>query len=254
MFYFVFINLLIICAFQLNGKDLVINEFMASNKNTIRNEFDESGDWIELYNNSESSINLNNYYISDNPNRLNKFRLPEIQLLPNNFILVWADELKSNSDTIHTNFKLSAEGEVIILSDLNNNIIDSIKFSQQIQDVSFGRCPDGTGGFIFMFQATPNFNNACNHLKINFYPNPTNDNINIQVLINNKDYYYIILYDFWGNKITEIDSGELSSGNYLYKLNLTELLNNGAKLTKGTYFVKVNSQNWNLVRHFIFTY
>ena len=45
--------------------DLVINEIMASNDQTIADEFGEFDDWIEIYNNGNQSINLFGYHLSD---------------------------------------------------------------------------------------------------------------------------------------------------------------------------------------------
>jgi hypothetical protein len=44
---------------------LYINEFMASNSNTIADEFDEYDDWVEIFNNNDYSINLSGYYLTD---------------------------------------------------------------------------------------------------------------------------------------------------------------------------------------------
>ena len=47
---------------------VVINEFMASNSTTARDQDGEYDDWIELYNNSSSAIDLSGYYLTDRNN------------------------------------------------------------------------------------------------------------------------------------------------------------------------------------------
>ena len=44
---------------------LVINEWMPFNENEEEDEFGEYNDWIELFNNSNQSINLEGYFISN---------------------------------------------------------------------------------------------------------------------------------------------------------------------------------------------
>ena len=140
----------------LEDKDLVINEFLASNVSTVTDQNGEYDDWIELYNNSDGVISLNNIYLSDSYSDLYKWKFPDNVTIPaGGFIIVWADD--NNSQTgLHANFKLSASGEQIILSHGSLGIMDSYSFGSQIQDISMQRCPDGSGDFV---SAIPTHNN-----------------------------------------------------------------------------------------------
>ncbi|MBK8562227.1 MAG: lamin tail domain-containing protein [Saprospiraceae bacterium] len=60
--------------------NVVINEVMASNVAYITDENGEYEDWIELYNNSGSSVNLGGWFLSDNPDNLDKWEFPPILL------------------------------------------------------------------------------------------------------------------------------------------------------------------------------
>ena len=53
----------------------------------------------ELYNNSNSEINLSNYYLSDDLNNLEKWQLPEIILEPNDFKTFYCSG-KNNIDSL----------------------------------------------------------------------------------------------------------------------------------------------------------
>ena len=80
-------RLVLFFIFPLNSySQLLINEF--SSKGNFEYEVGESSDWIEIINNDSVHVNLSNYYISDKSNQLNKWRLPNETLLPNDIILI----------------------------------------------------------------------------------------------------------------------------------------------------------------------
>jgi len=59
--------------------NLVINEFMASNKSTIEDPCNPGShpDWIELYNGTEHAITLNGLYLTDDVNDPTQWQIPE---------------------------------------------------------------------------------------------------------------------------------------------------------------------------------
>ena len=64
--------------YQLISSNIVINEIMASNDNTIADEFDEFDDWIEIYNKGNVSIDMSNYHLSDDITNLEKYTFLKI--------------------------------------------------------------------------------------------------------------------------------------------------------------------------------
>ena len=62
---------------------LMFNEISCNNKKT--------GDWIELYNHSDQTVNLTDWILADNKNR---FRLPEIVLSPKDYAILAQDAAK----------------------------------------------------------------------------------------------------------------------------------------------------------------
>lgn len=135
--------------------DLVINEFMASNDTTQADQDGEFDDWIELYNNTASSISLDGFYLSDDAGNLIKWAFPAgTTIAGNGYLIVWADE-DLDQDGLHADFRLSAGGETVLLVDAGQAIVDSISYTDQETDVTFGRFPNGTGDFRNM---TPTFN------------------------------------------------------------------------------------------------
>jgi hypothetical protein len=136
------------------AQNIYINEFMASNSTTISDpDFNIYADWIEIYNAEEFSINLKDYYITDDLESPEKYRIPiDIIIQPGGFAIIWADGMDTGN---HTNFSLSASGEAIGLYNPSGVIIDSVVFEEQETDISEGRFPDGGSGWHKFSPASP---------------------------------------------------------------------------------------------------
>ncbi len=132
---------------------VVINEFAADN-DTIADPSEEYDDWIELYNTTDSSIDLGGMYLSDSYAQPMKWQFPAgTSIGAGSYLIVWADEgLTQNG--VHAGFKLSAGGEQLILSGSDLSIIDSVSFGAQTTNLSMARVPNGTGPFV---QGPPTF-------------------------------------------------------------------------------------------------
>lgn len=137
------------------GAQVVINEFMASNTTYIKDNAGEYDDWIELYNKTNAPIDISSWYLSDSIGDLKKWKFKKGTVIPaNGYLTFWADEDSAQGNTIHTNFKLSSLGEMIVLVDSLKNIVDSVTYGAQVTDKSTARIPNGTGAFV---KATPTF-------------------------------------------------------------------------------------------------
>jgi len=128
---------------------IVINEIMSSNHSTIFDEYDEASDWIELYNNSSFQLNLEGYFLSDDSLNINKWQFGNEVVDPGEYLIVFASDKDTNIDYWHTNFKISAAGEKIILSDSNGSIIDQVIIPASLTDISYARISDGAASWIF---------------------------------------------------------------------------------------------------------
>lgn len=129
--------------------DMVINELLASNATIQADQDGEFDDWIELYNNTNSAIDLSTYYLTDDANNLTQWTFPMGTMIPANaYLIVWADD-DALQTGLHANFKLSASGETVYL--MNGGMVaDQVAYGSLTTDVSFGRYINGTGNFIAM--------------------------------------------------------------------------------------------------------
>ena len=174
---------------KINSGSLVINELMSNNKSTVKDNSGKNEDWIELYNSSNFPISTNNLYLSDTISNLLKWKLPNSVVSPDEYLIVWADE-DGNQGSDHANFKLSNLGEIVILSNSDSTIIDSISFPNQNEDISFGRSPNGYGNFTMLtptFKSNNDFTyafNSTNRNNFKAYPNPFNEKLIIKTSFN----------------------------------------------------------------------
>lgn len=202
---------------------LMINELLADNENNISDEFLEKDDWFEIYNPNASAVDLNGYYLTDNPNNLTKYKLGpnEVLIDANGFLLLWADD-QTGQGVLHTNFKLNKDGEYIALVEPDGQtIMSDISFGPQTTDVSYGSEIDGTSPWITFIYPTPMYSNlATDVAKIqqnafNVYPNPVkNGRIYFDQVISGTIYSVsgVALKHF--TNTAELDVHDLPSGVY----------------------------------------
>ena len=134
-----------------DSSPVVINELMASNTKSLADPQGENDDWIELHNVSDYAVELSGMYLSDNQNNPRKWQFPDdTQITPGGYLIVWADEDGNAESGLHANFKLSKNGEMVMLIDTDqrgNQVLDAIKFREQQEDVALSRVPNGAGDF-----------------------------------------------------------------------------------------------------------
>lgn len=152
--------------FDLAGQ-IVINEISSKNETILIDYEGESSDWIELYNsNSDTSINLEGFYLSDDAENLHKWTFPNVFIEGDSHLIVFAsgeDTLIDNE--IHTNFSIKSEGESLFLSNSLGTLIDTISAKALLEDESYGRSSDGNISWLTFTQPTPNESNEQGLLK-----------------------------------------------------------------------------------------
>lgn len=140
---------------------LIINEVMADPITGLRDEDGELVDWIELYNTTDQTISLDNYALSNKANKPLKWRFPAgATVAPGGYYVVFCSGKDRNDDNTavpHTNFRISAESDTIILSDNHGNLVDRVIIDNLAEDCSYARNEDGS--FSVHQMATPGLPN-----------------------------------------------------------------------------------------------
>jgi len=239
-----------ISTYNPTASNVVINEFMADNAAAIADPSGDYDDWVELYNPTNDPILLTGKYLTDKPNNLTKwqFTQPSLYINPGEYLVIWCDEQQSQPG-IHTNFKLSKEGEFIaITAEDGVSVIDSITFGPQKTDTSFARFPDATGSWTFLFPSTPgtsnNVTSVLNEIlpydfNVSAYPNPFNPSTTIAYSIPNSAEVKIEIFDLLGRRIWFNNEGEKFAGTY--ELNWNGSNSSGYSVGSGIYLLRLQA-------------
>ncbi len=215
---------------------VVINEIMASNSDEsgIADPDGEYDDWIELFNNTNQAIDLKNFYLTDTTGFRLKWTFPFGSVIaPNGYLIVWADK-DEDQQGIHANFKLSAQGEELMLSHEDGTVIDVVSYFQQEENTSYARVPNGTGNLIPQYPTFNGNNNITDVAELNdnkgsfhVYPNPARDFIIVELFNEATEPATITLCNLLGEVI------ELGT-----KISSTKQRFSTAGLTSGVYFIE----------------
>ena len=151
---------------------VVINEIMADPISGLRDDDDELCDWVELYNTTNRDIALSSLGLSDNEGKPLKWRFPEGAVIPaKGYYLVFCtgkDRMDRIKSVPHTNFKISAERETIILTDSKGHVLDRVMIDNLPLDCSWGRNESGQMQvFKTPTPALPNNQTGFNQMDIN---------------------------------------------------------------------------------------
>ena len=134
-----------------------INEVSAANSMYV-NDYFKKNDWIELYNTTDTDIDLAGMYITDNTDKPEKYQVPADDVTLNTIIpaygykVVWCDKLDNKGGDIHANFKLAAEGGKVMIK--TDSYSDTLRYDAHIGTQSYGRYPDGAKDTYFMNHPT----------------------------------------------------------------------------------------------------
>ncbi len=144
-------------------QSLFINEIMASNSAAIADpDYHAYSDWFEVYNINLFPVNLKNYSVTDDFSQPQKFIFQtDVIVPPQGYLVIWCDG--KNSGT-HTNFKLSASGQQVCLFNPLGVVVDSITFSYQQTDISFGRYPNATNEWFKFSPSSPGSQNLSSSI------------------------------------------------------------------------------------------
>lgn len=121
---------------------VVIPEFMALNGDTLEDDDGTHSDWIELLNTGTAAVDLGGWSLSDRASNPRAWVFPAVTLAPGARMLVYAsgENRRDAGAPLHTNFKLSGEGEYLGLTkpDGTTAYAYAPKYPPQITDISYG--------------------------------------------------------------------------------------------------------------------
>jgi spore coat protein CotH len=148
---------------------LRITEFMALNASVLQDEDGEFSDWLEIYNGSNTTVNLDGWHLTDDAAQLSKWTLPAVDLPAGHFLLVFASGKDRYAPNLHANFALSGDGEYLALVRPDGTTIEHAyapAFPPQYRDITYGVQTHGTNPTLragapgYLIVRTPGTNNT----------------------------------------------------------------------------------------------
>jgi hypothetical protein len=137
-----------------------INELMAANVNGLRDEDNEFQDWVELFNTTSNVVSLAGWSLSDDASEPDKWTFPAVALGPRAYLIVFCSgkdrKPTAPGSRLHTNFKLSPDGEFLGLynAETPKQLVSSFDpYPNQRRDYSYGF--DGTEQLRYFATPTP---------------------------------------------------------------------------------------------------
>ncbi len=207
--------------------ELYINEFMASNDFAVPGPQGDYPDWIEIYNAGTEDVMLGGYFMFDALDVAEAYMIPDtypdsVTVEAGGFILFYANGEEASS-VLNLNFKLKGGGEQIGFWDPSQTFVDSLSYTEQIADTSYGRYPDGSSEWFMMPDYTPGASNqpaSINEISNNIsavqnFPNPFSTETNIRFTLENPEQLSIRIFDIRGSFIREIANGKYSGGTHV---------------------------------------
>ncbi len=232
---------------------IIINELMSSNTSEIMDDFNEYEDWIEIYNPSDTAVNLSGKYLTDKRDNLTKWEFPlDFIIQSKEYKIIWCDEDQVQGAT-HTNFRLNSLGEFIALVDIDGiSIIDSVTmpglnenevYARTGLESSWSKSVTPTPGESNIITGIEKEVNIVNKFSLKAYPNPFNPSTKIEYELTKPSDVQLSIFDILGREVWSLAQKNLSMGKHSLYWNGTD--NNGRELVSGIYVVNMNANIFN---------
>lgn len=185
--------------------NLVINEIMTINDNIVSDQDGQFDPWIELVNTGDENIRLSGCVLGYDENGYTKYSFPDTSILARKYLVIWADAETSQAG-LHANFKLNENAGKLVLLNQKNKIIDTVIYGNQEKLKSYGRYPNGTGGFTFMKPSFSKYNTTGTMPENDFvlFPNPAREKLSIE-LKNSSENVSIIIFNSTGQVMMQAE-------------------------------------------------
>lgn len=122
---------------------LLINEIQTSNLDMFIDASCNYGGWMELYNPTDSTILVDDFYISDDPDDPTKYKIFYPVTVPAGGYAVVGFDHADGAAACHAPFKLNSDGGVVCLANHNGHICLEEMYPAAVSRTSWARIGDG---------------------------------------------------------------------------------------------------------------
>ena len=124
------------------GSEPFISEIVAANDRTLRDDFGETSDWVELHNPGGTAANLLGWGLSDEQETPLKWVFPDVSIPAGKFLIIHAsgNNIAEPGKPLHTSFRLARAGEFLGLAKPDGTFADKYEpgFPALADNQSFG--------------------------------------------------------------------------------------------------------------------
>eukprot|EP01125_Pyxidicula_operculata_P009556 TRINITY_DN3148_c0_g1_i1.p1 TRINITY_DN3148_c0_g1~~TRINITY_DN3148_c0_g1_i1.p1 ORF type:complete len:1778 (-),score=380.20 TRINITY_DN3148_c0_g1_i1:227-5104(-) len=119
-------------------------------------------DWIELYNNGTTAVNITDWSLSDDLDYPRKYVFPNTTIInPQSYLVIFMDQLNYIGQYQHTSFDLDSSGGSLYLYNNKMREVSRINYPEQSPFYSYGISE--SGAYVYYSEMTPeNANNETN--------------------------------------------------------------------------------------------
>lgn len=160
------------CAAVFGQQSLLINEVMQSNIDCMMDDLNNFPDsWVELFNGSDESVNLGEYYLGTSKKPAKAWKLPDMEVPSGGYVVVYCDK---ESTGLHTSFRLESGKDCEAYLFHGEEMVDCLPEGMKKQpapNIAYGRETDGSDKWGYMVEATPGIAN-CGGLVKKLLPDP----------------------------------------------------------------------------------
>ena len=148
-----------------------INEVSADDGIYV-NDYFKRKDWVELYNTTDQSVNVEGMYLSDKPEDPKKYQISKdnsqasTTIPAHGYLIVWCDK-ESPLSQLHASFKLDKDGGEIVLTAADESWADHFVYAAHTSDQTVGRYPDGSSQVYVMNMPTIAKSNVFSSYAVN---------------------------------------------------------------------------------------
>ena len=132
---------------------------------------DDTPDWIELKNNTDQTISLKGWFLSDSILEHKRWQIPDISIPPNGYTVIYAAKEAVEGAAVTASFSIAASGETVFLFDANGCRVDSFETGAIRAGGSSGRTPATSDARVFFTNPTPGRENG-NDYTTGYAPKP----------------------------------------------------------------------------------
>jgi hypothetical protein len=230
------------------GKSNIVKSPIVMNEIYSRGTATEP-DWIELYNDSNSQIDLSGFKIYDsgaNGGTKDKKGFPSgASILAKGFYVIVTDGSEASD------FGLSNSGEEVWLEDGTGAVIDNVIFPALVLGETYARIPDGSSAWKIVTDYTKGSSNGTGTSVGRFkelitdyrlgqnYPNPFNPTTVISYQLAAGSHVELKIYDMLGSEISTLVDEFKPTGNYTLEFD-----SQTRGLSSGIYFYTLKAGDY----------